>query len=250
MQPFWEAYEGGATLSELIRRIVQIYREDIPKQNIDMSFFKEFDKVKDRICYRLIHFEKNKTLLEKIPYIPFLDLAICFYYAYEDEVLGRGSILIHHSHMEMWKTSVAELMCHAQNNTPGIFPWECISMENMLNQLMGNYKAEFLADEEEQKDFFARMPMYIVSNTRKLYGACCVLYPGLLTLLADKLDGDFYILPSSIHEVILLKDTKTETPEQLRKMIREVNETHVEPEEVLSDSLYYYSRKDKKIRIV
>ncbi len=245
LQPFWEAYEGGVTYVEVISHILQIYREDTPKDSIDMSFFKDFAKVKDRICYRLIHAERNKTLLEKIPHIPFLDLAICFYYSYVDETLGNGSILICNTHVAMWNTSVAELMRLAQYNTPRLFRWECNSMEIAMEEL-----AEDIKVSQEEREYIARLPMYIVSNRQKIFGSACMIYPDLLFLLAEKMDSNFFILPSSIHEIILLKDSGNENPEELREMILEVNRTQVEPEEILSDSLYYFSRKERNVKII
>ena len=253
LNPFWEAYEGGVTLGELTRRILQIYREDTPKGNIDMSFFRKFEFVKDRICYRLIHAKQNAELLEKIPHIRFLDLAICFYYAYESEELGRGTILIHNTHLNLWQTTPAELMCLAQSNTPEIFPWECNSMETVVKQLLKEEEeatGRKLLEEEEEEQFLADMPMLILSNNRKIYGAACILYPNLLAELAEKFKSNFYILPSSVHEVILLLDHGKDRPEQLRAMITEVNCTQVEPEEVLSNSLYYYESQEKKVKII
>lgn len=245
LQPFWEAYEGGVTFAEVIRHILQIYREDTPRDSIDMSFFKDFEKVKDRICYRLIHAKQNENLLEQIPHIPFLDLAICFYYSYVGETLGNGSILIYNTHVAMWNTSVTELLQLAQYNTPRLFRWECNSMEMAVQEL----KEETLLSAEDMMHI-AELPMYIISNQQKIFGSACMLYPDLLFLLAEKMESDFYILPSSIHEIILLRDSGNENPEEIREMISEVNRTQVEPEEVLSDSLYYFSRKEKKVKII
>lgn len=253
LQAFWEAYEEGVTFAEVIYRILQIYNEDTPKRNVDMAFFREFEKVKDRICYRLIHAKKNESLLEKIPHIPFLDLAICFYYAYEGKALGNGSILIYNTHMEMWKTNLSELLYYAQNNTPRLFPWECNSMELVIRNLMeerGDSKSLRILEEEEEKQLFDDLPMYIVSNRQKLHGAACMIYPAVFAKLAENFQSNFYIIPSSIHEVILLTDNGTESPSRLQEMIREVNKTQVEPEEVLSDSLYYFDRKENRIKIV
>lgn len=250
LKPFWEAYEGGVTLAEVVRRMIQIYREDTPKENIDMSFFKEFDKVKDKICYRLINGGQNRSLLEKIPHIPFLDLAICFFYSYESEELGNGTILIYNSHVEMWETTVTELMRLAQSNTPRLFPWECKSMEAAIRELMGSRGYEDMILGEEERKFFKEVPMYIVSNRQKNQGAVCILYPDLLAVIADSKGTNFYILPSSVHEVILLTDNGNENPQQLRSMIAEVNRSQVEPEEVLSDSLYYYNRQENRIKVI
>ena len=83
LDDFYEAYQHGFELERIVEKILQIYKEDMPKESIDMSFFRDFLKVKDRICYRLIDAGKNKELLEMIPHVRFLDLAICFYYAYQ-----------------------------------------------------------------------------------------------------------------------------------------------------------------------
>ena len=123
-------------------------------------------------------------------------------------------------------------------------------MEYVLREMMT--EEEYLTEipQEERGDFFAGNPLWVLSNVQRVQGASCMLYPGLLKQLAEKEGNSFYILPSSIHEVILLTDRKMETPEQLKDMIAEVNRTQVAPEEVLSDSLYYYDFQKENIRIV
>jgi hypothetical protein len=227
-----------------MERILSIYDKDTPKQSIDMTFFKYFNKVKERICYRLVSAEHNRELLQKIPHISYLDLAICFYYAYQGDELGAGSILIHNTHMDMWGTNQEELMELAQKNTPQLFPWEYKSMDMVLRELM----------EEEEKiagDIFSeRLPMQILSNENRVHGAACILYPNLLKNLAEKEGCNLYIIPSSIHEVIILPDSGEENPLQLREMIEEVNATQVEPEEVLSNNLYYFERHIGQVKVV
>lgn len=251
LEPFWEAYESGTSLAEIVRRLIRIYREDLPRTSIDMDFFRHFKGVSERICYRLIRQKENEELLMDIPYIPFLDLAICFFYAYRGEALGEGAILIHNSHMELWNTTVKELLELAQKNTPALFPWKCNSMEQVLREMMTEeeYLAE-MPDAEESEDFLTENPLWVLSNEQRAQGASCILYPGLLKQLAEKEKKSFYILPSSIHEVILLTDQGMETHQQLKDMIAEVNRTQVAPEEVLSDSLYYYDFLKEKIQIV
>ena len=251
LEPFWEAYELGTSLAEIVRRLIRIYREDLPKTSIDMDFFRHFGKVRERICYRLIRQEENKELLKDIPHIPFLDLAICFFYAYSGEDLGEGAILIHDSHMELWNTTVKELLELAQKNTPLLFPWRCNSMEQVLREMMTDeeYRNE-MPCREESEGFLAGNPLWVLSNVQRAHGASCMLYPGLLKQLAEKEQKSFYILPSSIHEVILLKDQGLETPEQLKDMITEVNRTQVAPEEALSDSLYYFDFQKENIKII
>lgn len=251
LKPFWEAYENGVTLADLVSGILQIYREDTPGESIDMSFFKEFERVKNRICYRLIDAKQNRELLQRIPHILFLDLAVCFYYAYEGDALGSGTILIYHTHANMWRVGASELMCLAQVNTPHLFPWECNSMEAVMRELLGQKEAQGVwLNEEERKIFSKEIPMRILSNEQRVHGAACILYPGVLEKVSQETGANLYILPSSVHEVILLPDTGKEDPTQLKSMVYEVNRTQLEPEEILSDSLYYFDGLNRNIKML
>lgn len=248
LDSFWEDYEQGTTLAEIIRRLLAIYRRDVPEGRIDLDFFHSFEKVKDRICYRLIGRARNEELLEDVPYLEFLDLALCFYYAYQGESLGEGTILIHNSHVKMWNTGTAELLRLAAVNTPELFPWVCNSMGEVFHEIMGDGEGD--CGEEREPDSLPEIPMKVLSNVKRMHGAVCMLYPEVLEKLAAEEQCDFYILPSSVHEVILLRDAGWGSPEDLKKMIAEVNSTQVAPEEVLSDSLYYYDFAGKRVRMV
>lgn len=242
LEHFFRVYEEGVTFAEVMRRLLETYERDVPARGIDMDFFRDFDKVKDRICYRLVGQAGNQQLLEKIPHVEFLDMAICFFYAYSGETLGEGSILIHNSHVDMWSTNTAELMKLAGDNTPRLFPWRCTTIEELLKEM---------SDGEGLRGFPAEdVPMKILSNSRRMQGAGCIMYPGVLEQIAKECAADLYILPSSIHEVILLAVNDRETPDELKSMIMQVNRSHVAPEEVLSDSLYRYDRQRKAIEII
>ena len=248
LDTFLEAYESGATFGSIVGRLVHICREDALKGHIDMEFFRSFEKVRDRICYRLIGRKGNEELLEDIPYIEFLDLAICFYYAYQGDSLGEGTILIHDSHVELWKTCTAELFGLAKRNTQRLFPWVCNSLEEVLEEISGQGEGQEAG--EGQGSCFREIPLKVLSNVKRMHGAICMLYPDVLEELAKRERRNFYILPSSIHEVILLADTGAGSAGELREMIAEVNSTQVAPEEILSDSLYYYDSTDKKVKII
>lgn len=239
LEYFWRAYEEGMPFAEILCRLLDVYGKDVPVKSVNMDFFKDYDKVRDRICYRLIGLEGNKELLEDIPYVEFLDMAICFFYAYQGDGLGEGSILIHNSHMEMWGCGVADLMELAGRNTPILFPWQCCTMEEVLREMI---------DQDHRDELFAEeVPMKVLSNRQRTNGAVCLIYQGILEHLAEECQADLYILPSSIHETILLTDTGNEKPGELKSMVVQVNRTQVAPEEVLTDSLYHYDRRKKRI---
>lgn len=243
LDSFWDAYEEGMTFAEIIRRLLAIYKKELCGRSVDLEFFRKFDEVKDRICYRLVGKDANAAILKDIPHIDYLDLVVCFFYAYRGEELGEGSILIRNSHMEMWQTNLLELMDLAKENTPRLFPGQIFSMQEVIAEL---------SEENSQltNDVPCDLPMRVLSNASKNQGAACILYDEFLDRAAEEFGKNLFVLPSSIHEVILLPDTGKESPEELRKMIHEVNTTQVAPEEVLSDSLYYYDSERKKLAVV
>lgn len=243
LETFHAAYEDGVTFREVLDRILEIFREETPRESIDMSFFKSFEGVRDRICYRLINRHNNRELLQHIPYVEFLDLAVCFYYAYSGQMLGEGSILIHNSHVEHWNIGVKDLMNLAQENTPRLFPGGLTPMREILEEMLE-------IQEEAEFDPDADIPLKVLTNSRRLHGAACMLYPGMLERIGVLKKSSFYIIPSSVHEVLILEKTGAETPEEIKDMIREVNRQHVSAEEILSDNLYYYDFPSKIVKII
>jgi hypothetical protein len=241
LETFYAAYEDGIPFSEVLRRIYEIYSEEMPRGKVDMEFFKSFCKVRDRICYRLIRRKGNEALLAEIPHVEFLDLAICFYYAYSSGTLGEGSILVYHSHMSMWGVKTQDLMRLAEENTPRLFPARLTPLSEVLNEI-----ADVCGESEPSQE----IPLTVLTNERRIHGASCILYPDTLKRLGEKSGKGIYIIPSSIHEVLLLERSGGESPAELKKMIYEVNRTHLAPEEVLSDNLYLYDPVEKKVKII
>lgn len=250
LESFWDAYENGISFAAVVRKIVKLYREEVPEKNIDMDFFRYFDRVKDRICYRLVRREGNEELLKECPHVEFLDLAICFFYAYDGTRIGEGSILIKNAHALRWGVRTGDLMRCAETNTARLFRWESFSMEELLRESEDfGFGGETDQKAEPGKRADA-VPMRVLTNEKRIHGAVSMIYRGVLEKLAEEVKKSFYILPSSIHEVILLADTGREAADGLKQMIREVNAAHVAPEEVLSDNLYYYDFHEKKVKIL
>lgn len=246
LEDFLEAYVLGTPFGDIVRWLLSVYEKSRVEGSVDMGFFRTYGKVEEGIFYGLVGKEGNEKMLEEVPHVDFLDLAICFYYACRNEELGDGSILIHNSHMEMWGVGTGDLYRAAQANTPKIFPWECRGMDEVL----GDAVELFGGDIPVQEDDMGEVQMKILSNRKRSRGASSILYPGVLEGIAAVDGHSLFILPSSIHEVVLLPDNGKASPDELKKMIFEINRTQVAPEDVLSDSLYYYDAGKKEIIII
>jgi|UPI0004B2FDD9 mRNA-degrading endonuclease toxin of MazEF toxin-antitoxin module len=93
------------------------------------------------------------------------------------------------------------------------------------------------------------VPMYVLTNIKKIEGAACMLYPGLIREFADRTGSSLFIIPSSVHELLILPVEDMKETEEIRSMIREINDTQVQPDEILSYSLYCYDREEGRIYI-
>lgn len=237
LQDYYEQYRSGKEIGAIVYEIVRLYEAQQIEDSFDMTFFTDYSTVKSRIVYKLVHYERNRQLLKEIPHIPYLDLAVVFYCMLSNDTLGNATILIYDNHCKLWNVTTEELYETARQNTERMLPKELKSMEEILQEL----------PEEDTEGMHMRTPMYVLSNRMKLFGAAAILYHNLLHDFAAMLGKDLYILPSSVHEVILIPDSGDINPKYLEEMVNEVNVTQVEVQEILSDRVYKYVRKYDKI---
>jgi hypothetical protein len=243
LEIYHRLYEEGMPLSKIVNKILDAYDQGMPKKNTNMNFFKDFEQVKNKISYKIVNTDKNKELLRHIPHIRFLDLSICFFYPYHHKTLGNGSILIYNNHVDMWQTNYKDLYALSKLNTPRIFRPEIKSMQEVIE----SYAPTSLP---EMKEMAAAVPMYVLSNQEHYFGAACMIYPQVLQNISRNFDKNFYILPSSIHEVILLPASSGGNRQELKAMVRDVNRTALAPDEILSDSIYYYDEASTQLKMI
>ncbi len=265
LNSFWERYKNGESFGILIKEIINFMEENQVSGNFDTDFFKDYGQVKRKLVIRLIHLEKNKELLNRVPYIKFQDLAIVCHCLLVTDEIGVGTILIHKEHLAVWKISEKELFQDALENSPKLEPCHMLKMSDMIKNILYDSVCdkideiceEYACDKEMLLDStLANMakeieekhiPMYVLTNEKRFYGAACVAYPDMMEYVAEKLQDDFYILPSSIHEVIIVAKRECVDSYTLNEMIEEVNKTQVEEEEWLSNHTYLYQRKNQKL---
>lgn len=246
LESYFEQYRQGTNFTEIRTQIVQYYQQHRYEQNIDVSFFTCLDKVRPRIAYKLIHYEKNRELLKEIPHFSYLDLAIVFYYLVPGESGQNASILIHNTHLLYWNISKDNLLLFAQQNTPHLLPDSCESLADMILSILPGIGQPDLSEELRDK----QLPMYVLTNERRYFGACCILYPDVLKKISEKLEDNLILLPSSIHEFILIPAGFADNPDDFREMVCEVNQTGVTPEEILSDSIYFYDCQTNQVSLL
>lgn len=249
---FYERFLQGMEIGEIGKEIFNIYQSCKNHPIEDAGFFADYEQVKNRVVYKLIHRECNRELLEDVPYIPYLDLAIVFYCIIYSEEYGNATVLVHNAHIQMWHVTAQQLYEHASRNTPVLLPYFMKSLNEVMEE--GFEKMTFAYDNDTSENTMdmvkagaENFSMYVLTNQAKLFGAAAILYPDLLKDFAAACGRDFYILPSSIHEVILVPEFESSDFSKLSDMVKEINGMSVAREEVLSDHAYYYDSEMEQI---
>lgn len=249
LNEFFSCYQNGMDLQQIADRICDAYQSNDIGSNVDLSGFINYETAKRKIAFKLIDYEKNRELLADVPHKIFMNLAMVFYYLVtESPFFGSASVLIRNSHLAGWKVHTETLYQNAMISTPLLLPAKLQNIEEMMEKLTcGRNEEEVPFPEAELSTGQNQIPMYVLTNKKNVHGAACIFYPGLLKKVAEKLKSDLVILPSSVHEVILLTDRDHTAKEELYQMVCEINKTQVDAMEVLSDAVYFYDKVEDRL---
>ena len=209
------------------------------------DFDLDFNKIKDKVILELVNSENNKGLLENIPHRNIADLSVIYRWIIDANNYGITSAIVTNQVAEEINLSENDLFKSASENLKKTSPATIKSLEEAVMGIMN--------DQPEKNDQGIEIDdpdsIYVISNTRKRYGAAAILDTELMSNIAEQMDSNIYILPSSIHECLLVSDRFGE-PEQLKQMVREVNSTEVDIKDKLSDNLYVFNKDTKKIEML
>ena len=235
LMPYYHRYLEGVCLEDIYEDILATYHANLPKEDFDTSIFTDYKKAASRIVMRLVSYKCNEELLKDIPHYRYQDLAIIFYCLLSADQYNQANILIHNEHLSLWNVTADSLYHAALINTPKLLPYELISMQSFLSE----HHPDFIKEIED-----CEVTIYILTNHYRTNGATVILYEDLLRQLAEKFQQDFLLLPSSIHEVLLIPVDSADSEDLSRytRMVQEVNETQLADDEILSDHAYDFSR--------
>ena len=242
LDSFYELYTNGENIKNIIRQIEVIYEQNKNNVTFDVNILKHFDTIKDKIVYKVVNYRSNEKLLEQVPHKRILDLAVVFYCLLDNEYGRSATALIYNNNLKNWNVTIDDVYKAALKNTPDLLHSKISSMAALFEKCGVNVDGEKV----DLKDYVPS-DMYVLTNESKLNGAACILYENVLYDFAQKLGADLYILPSSVHEVILLPKLSMFEKDELVNMVKEVNTEGVAADEVLSDHVYEYNRTERLI---
>lgn len=229
MESFYSDYLAGRRMEDLADAAARFYEGNKLQEDFTLPDMTDFEAVKDLICFRPVNGERNREKLKSMPHRDFLDLAV-IYFVPVDIGPGkdcRASITMMDAHAAKWAVDSDTLFSIARANTERLFPSVLQPMEEIIQGMCPGLSVH-------------ETSLHVLRNNGG--GAAALLNEGVLREFAEK-HGDFYIFPSSVHEVILYPLGQAEMmleKEDASAMVRDVNRAQVASDEILADHAYLY----------
>ena len=240
LEPYYEKAEEGVPINQLARMLSETYSTARwAGERLDTSRFLSYEEAKDRVFCRLTGKEKNAERLAHMPHEDWQDLAVT-YYVDVPSFGGESTSIVQvtDSLLSHWKIPESRLRADAWKNTQVQKPLFIEPLGSMLYNMMG------LTDGPG-----ADSPLYLLGTPEAEFGAICAAYPDLPEIAGALFDKNFFMLPSSVHEFLLLPDDGSISAASLESMVRTINGTEVSEQDVLSDRVYYCDAKTKEISL-
>ena len=239
----YEQYKAGKAVETLAREIAEEYKY-CQKHFIfpEPEVLRDFDKIKERIFVRLMNRKANREYLKNKVYSTFLDLAAVYYIDLRKDVHFQaeyaGTAIIREIFRE-WNIPISVLHVKALENMKKRGGYKLQKLDELLNN--AGCHLEYSEDDK----------LWILKLENEYNcGSTALLYPSLLKKAAEVMQGNFYVLPSSIYEVLLYPEDSELTEEEIEEGVKEANHTSVKEEEFLSNHIYYYDVGKKTLTMV
>jgi hypothetical protein len=239
----YQAYRDGADIGYLAAEMANTYSQsmDAPKPpEINLRY----EDIRDNLTVRLLEKKRNREFLSNMPYVDVGNgLAVIADVNMGETRGGDWRIAVNNSVLEQMGEDKETLFADAMKNSATVDPPTLVDMSSALfsperiNLLDRN---EPVAPEDIGS-------IYVLTNASGSLGAAALFYPDVKEKTGEILGSDYYILPSSIHEVILVPDAAGIDKKELCDMVKQANRTVVEPQDILSDNVYHYSRDDRRL---
>lgn len=243
LREIYRDVENGEDIDHAVNRMCNTIKESIEvietKEQDVKDFVTNYEKVKDNTYLRLV--PGDSPILGETPHKKIEDMALVVSIALVDfsDEHGKSVVVVSKPLMEMYGIDEQQLFADAERNSLSYEPVVFTPLGEMIKNLI---QAENLPDPADDG-----IIAYIATNRTGFHGASVVAYPDFLKEAAETMDGSFYLIPSSVHEFILIKDDGTPKAKDLNKMIKNVNETVLEPRDFLSNQCYHYDAKSKTL---
>lgn len=230
----YDYYRAGMNyqmIVDLLANDVENALDEIPEKH-ELDFM----ALKDNISIQLLNTERSSHYLEGKVHLEVEDLSVIYRLNMELRDGRKGSCVVSEAMMRLMGLDEKELYDLAMEKAPINSPYRIKSITEMLEEMTN-------------EEVFPSCPLMVLTNDEAIYGASVIMYPNVLEHCSTVMNGDFYVIPSSVHECLLKPDNDNVSLEELKAIVKEVNDTQLSPEDLLSYSVYHYDYKEKIFEI-
>ena len=235
---FFDMYQEGKTTGDIIHEMADVAVMQAPQ--MEYSVFSDYEAAKDRLFIRVTNKETIADVLAGMPRKEVEDLAITYHVLVNHDQNGIASTPVTDDLLRHYGVTAEQLHEDAIANSQRMLPAQLDSMQNMLFGMMTPEASDTLRDEP-----YPGSTMLVLTNNVQLNGAAALFYPGVMDQAAERLGGNFIVLPSSTHEVIMIPADGMTDFRSLEQMVKDINRSQVAPEERLSDHVYHYDAQER-----
>lgn len=229
-------YENGSDIPEIVNRFADAVENGLRESpQFDLDSLSDYEQMKSKLSMEVVSADRNAELLQNVPHERMEDMAVIYRFVLDQTDSGNGTILVTNQMLDQYGITKEQLRADALENAPEIRPSEIRGMSEVMSEIAPGMIPE-VAPEDEQ--------IFVATVPDKIHGAGVIAYPNFMEDAAQKMGGDFFVLPSSIHEVLLVRDNGQMTAKELENMVKEVNATQVEPADQLTDHVYHYDSQN------
>lgn len=237
LDSYYEKYIGGIIMADILCGIEMEYENGMKLKPLVADVDCYYEAVRSQIIVRLVNYEKNREILEDCPHIHFHDLAISFRWLAHWDEIGISTALISNKELEHWGITKEQLYIDGMRNTQRIFPLSIMPLKEIMEQKgIGMSGGDF--------------DLYVLTNKQGINGATSILYDDFLKNFGRHHKSNFYLLPSSIHEMMICLEDPQISRDMLLSLVRDANHMVVTMGEVLSDNIYYYNYKAGELSLI
>nr|WP_308625375.1 DUF5688 family protein [uncultured Eisenbergiella sp.] len=252
LNDFFKQAENGADLSSVMKEIADLYEN---RRGTAPEFSEEiyqYDKVREHLIVTVCNAEKNRGLLKTVPHESREDLALTYRIKRAGEPeRGMESILVKNSMLKYWGIEEQELREDAWNSMNRESPASFRSMEDVLREVFSKQAAANPNLEPElMMEAVPPLPLYVLTNAEGIWGAAYMFDREIMAGIAETLGQDLLILPSSVHETLIIPEEPDMDMENYLDLVRTVNAMELDPEDILSDQIYRFDRKKQETSLV
>ena len=239
IEPMYEDYkESGdynavmTSTSEMITRALKNKKPDIPCFSANSLL--------ENVVLQLIGIQGNEDYIKDLPHRTFLDMAVIYRRIISIDEYGVMSFVIDKDLAEHANLTEKQLFAKAYSNTGRMLEPVCKDMKKMLSELSDELPLS-------EEDDISGPDIMVLTNRHKYLGATALLYPEVFEKIAVDLNSDLVIIPSSVHDLIILTDNEAYNRKSLCAMIEDVNCNHMNRSDVLSFNVYGYKKGEHEI---